>query len=294
MPQVSMASIGRHSGELVVVRSGRKRKWKLIGFVLAGISLLLVSIIIVMTTSRLLPSNSSIDLIATTAAISINTTTDITTTETNFIAKNKTLLEGQTSTPSRTTSFDFPSIIPTTTKSNGSVIYTPAAISDFNGYDNFVGLTLSNSMYYNVQHLTLVQGYIVSVSLRLFSSWEGDDPLYLFAISKYFLDHQIAHRYPVVPERNNTEWQTIEIPYGKFPLLINDHLAIGMQSYSETNQIYSIRSAISIHGKNITNTTMKVHPQAITGFYGAAFTFILVQDRKRIFNKTFFHVLLSI
>ncbi|CAF2710297.1 unnamed protein product [Rotaria sp. Silwood2] len=94
----------------------------------------------------------------------------------------------------------------------------------------------------------------------------------------------ISHRYPVVPERNNTEWQTIEIPFGKFPLFINDHLALGMQHFSETNQIYSVRSAISIHGKNITNTTTKVCPQATADFYGAAFTYTLVEDRKRIFN----------
>ncbi|CAF4620767.1 unnamed protein product [Rotaria sp. Silwood2] len=182
----------------------------------------------------------------------------------------------------------------TTTTSNGSVIFTPAPISEFDGYGDSVGLSLSNSLYYNIQHLTPVQGYVVSVSLRLFTSWKGDDPLYLFAISSYLLNHQIEHRYPVVPERNNTEWQTIEIPFGKFPLFINNHLAIGMQNFSETNQIYSVRSALSIHGQNITHTTINVFPKATTGFHGVAFTYTLAEDCKRISNKTSFHATLSI
>ncbi|CAF4933967.1 unnamed protein product, partial [Rotaria sp. Silwood2] len=111
--------------------------------------------------------------------------------------KHRTIFAGQTSTTSQTTSFDLQSIMSTTTTSNGSVIFTPAPISEFDGYGDSVGLSLSNSLYYNIQHLTPVQGYVVSVSLRLFTSWKGDDPLYLFAISSYLLNHQIEHRYPL-------------------------------------------------------------------------------------------------
>ncbi|CAF1200488.1 unnamed protein product [Rotaria sp. Silwood1] len=275
MARLSMVSIGQHTGELVVVRIGNKRKWKVIGFVLAGIAFLLVTIIIAMVTTRLLSSKSSDKLITNTAANNISTTVNITTTEINFIDKNTTLLEDQTTT----TSFNFGILIPTTTKPNGNVTYTPVLISEFFGYDESAGLSLSNSIYYNVPHITYVQGYVVSVSLRLFTSWEGDDPLYIFAISKYLVTHQLAYRYPIVPERNNTEWQTIEIPFGEFRLFLHDHLAIGMQSFSETNQIYSVRSVFSIHGKNVTNTTTHVFPQAATGFYGAAFTFTVVEDR---------------
>ncbi|CAF3768217.1 unnamed protein product [Rotaria sordida] len=263
MRHVSMISIGRYSGELVVVRTGTKRKWTVIGLVLVGIFLVIISINIVLVANRFLLPKLNGKSITSTTAININSTT-----------------EGKTSTSSQEDSFHFELTTPTTTKSNDLVIFTPALISDFHEYDESIGLSLSHSLYYNILHLTLVQGFVVNVSLRLFTSWEGDDPLYLFSISKYHIDHRIAYRYPVVPERNNTEWQIIEIPFGVFPLFVYDHLAIGMQDTSKTNQIYSIRSTIAIHGKNIMNNTMDVYPQSMPDTYGAAFTYTLVEDRQ--------------
>jgi len=147
------------------------------------------------------------------------------------------------------------------------------------------GLSLSHSLYYNVYHISEVKGYVISVALRLFTSWEGDNPLYLFAISTYS-GYNITHRYPLNPKRNNTEWQIIEIPPRKFPIFVDYHLAIGMQDHSDTNQIYAVKSKVSIHGENITNSTEKF--KAVGSFYSVAFIYTVFRNGKRIFYDDIF------
>jgi hypothetical protein len=138
--------------------------------------------------------------------------------------------------------------------------------------------------------LASFNGYVINVSLRLFTNWEGDNPLYIYSISRFPLDPKISHRYPLIPQRNNTEWQTIEIPSGKFPLSSYSHLAIGMQDNSDTNQIYAVKAPLPMYGGNITSDTNIVYSQLLNDYYGAAFTFTLFKNGKKMFYQAFLYV----
>jgi len=129
--------------------------------------------------------------------------------------------------------------------------------------------------------LTSFEGYVINVRLRLFTNWEGDHPLYIYAISRFPLHPNITHRYPLIPQRNNTEWQTIEIPSRKFPLSSYTHLAIGMQDNTDTNQIYAVKAPLPMYGGNMTNDTNIVHSQLLEDYYGAAFTFSVFKNGKK-------------
>jgi len=133
--------------------------------------------------------------------------------------------------------------------------------------------------------LSFSKGYVISVSLRLFTNWDGDNPLYIYAISRFPSDPTITHRYPLIPQRNNTEWQTIEIPSRQFPLSSMNNLAIGMQDNSVTNQIYAVKAVLPMYGGNITSDTNIVHSQVLEDYYGAAFTFTLLKNGKKMFYQ---------
>ncbi len=145
-----------------------------------------------------------------------------------------------------------------------------------------IGRSLDNSLYCNLVQLSNGNGYVSSVSLRLFSEWQGDASLYLFIISSDTV-YEISYRYAINPQRNTTEWQTIQIPSHTLPVRIGHLLAIGMQENSgHTNQIYAVKldfgySAIDIN-ENTTILTVKLD-QGI----GVAIGFTLMYYGKRIF-----------
>ncbi len=133
--------------------------------------------------------------------------------------------------------------------------------------------------------MTLSKGYVISVSLRLFTNWEGDNPLYIYALSLSSHHPTITHRYPLIPQRNNTEWQTIEIPSREVPLSSLGNLAIGMQDNSGTNQIYAVKSVLPMYAGNITSETNIVDSQSSNDSYGAAFNFTILKNGKKMFYQ---------
>ncbi|CAF3767994.1 unnamed protein product [Rotaria socialis] len=269
MAQISIMAIRQNVTELIAVRNGNRRIWKIVGCMSADLSLVVIAIIIMASRGfRFSKSNNTSTSYTTVRNISnrepslkiqwilifLCYTLDLIVTSTALIDEDKTSPEDKTSsedeistTPTED-SFSLEFISPTTTSRKDPVIFTPDRVSDFFG-------------------------------------WEGDDPLYLFAISAYFLQHKIIHRYPVMPETNNTEWQTIEISFRSFPVFKYNLLAIGMQTSSRTNQIYGVRSAVSIHGKDITDSTTQFFPTNTENFYGIVFTYTAIEDGNRIFYK---------
>lgn len=173
-------------------------------------------------------------------------------------------------------------------------LVSPNNISEFSWYSNDYGLSLSHSLYINFKQTNWYTGFVIKLYLRLYSSWEGEKPLYLFAVAVNYLDYLITHRYPVTPESNNTEWQTINIPHGKFPLLRGYFLAIGMQDSSGTNKLYGVRSDLSINGKNITKDEVRFEPVLTAGHFGAAFTYSVVYDGNRKICKSIVDIIFSV
>lgn len=100
-------------------------------------------------------------------------------------------------------------------------------------------------------------------------------------MTSQFLLHQIYDRYPLQPQSDTTDWQTIDIPLGEFRIGDYNSLAIGMQDNAGKNQIYAVRSTVSIHGRNVTSESKSVFPQTTGGFYGVAFTYTVVRDGKQ-------------
>ncbi|CAF1619313.1 unnamed protein product [Rotaria magnacalcarata] len=211
---------------------------------------------------------------------------NLTVTTTGLIDEDNNSSKDEISTTSNGDPFNLEFISSTTTSQKNPVIFTPSRVSDFFGYESSSGIPLNHSLYYNFDQMSAVDGYLLNITLRLFASWEGDDPLYIFAVSAYFLQHEIIHRYPVMPETNNTEWQTIEISFRSFPVFKNTLLAIGMQTSSPTNRIYAVRSTMSIRGKDITDSKTQFIPRRTESFYGIAFTYTAIEDGKRISYKT--------
>ncbi|UJR32767.1 hypothetical protein I4U23_020227 [Adineta vaga] len=190
-----LTSIEQQSNDMVIVRIGNVRRWKLISLVLGILCLILTSVIVFMISRRLSLCQSST-----------------------------------------------PSVIAVTAN-------RPTNISHFGNYQSF-GLSLSHSMYTNIAY-------------------------------PCFPSHYILQRYPFMPKRNTTDWQTINTPSGKFPVAQNHQLAIGMHDHSDTNEIHAVRSTISLHGRNITNKTKTVLAQNTEGFFGVAFIYTVVENGKK-------------
>jgi hypothetical protein len=153
----------------------------------------------------------------------------------------------------------------------------------FNGSETPVGLLLNHSLYFNLVSLNRVQGYVINVTLRLFTNWEGDKPLYIFALKRMSRDYvEIMHRYPVIPERNNTQRQTIAIPFGEFPIDTGHFVGVGMQDRSDTNQICAANSVVSFCEINITNNTRYITLKFNKFFQGVAFIYSTVRNGKTI------------
>jgi hypothetical protein len=162
------------------------------------------------------------------------------------------------------------------------VLDSPYPITEFYGYQSF-GFSLSHSIYFNVYRIGEIQGYVTSVTLRLFTDWKGDNPLYIFAINQLSTRHcEITHRYPIIPKRNNIECQTIQIHLQIFPIFNNNFIAIGMQDESNTNQIYAVKAPISIGGENITNDTRYFYIKGNEGLYGIAFMYTVFPNGKKV------------
>jgi hypothetical protein len=134
------------------------------------------------------------------------------------------------------------------------------------------------------------QGYISSVSFRLFTRWEGNEPLYLFTVSNNFLSEEILRRYPIMPERDTTTWQTINTLSYKIPIFIGNYLGFGMQDSGNTNKIYAIKNKglAGVLAGNIHNYTTHISLNFTEYFGGVAFSYIVFQNGKKIFDKDLF------
>lgn len=138
---------------------------------------------------------------------------------------------------------------------------------------------MNHTLYSNALHGISANGYITSITFRLYTNWEGDDPLYLYALKHIDVGlDQITHRYPIFPQRNTTQWQTIHIPCGQFPIYQAYHVAIGMQDDSSGNQIFGLRLPLGIRGRNITNDTQQVLITSVFSFQSTAFIYTILED----------------
>jgi hypothetical protein len=132
--------------------------------------------------------------------------------------------------------------------------------------------------------LCRVNGYVSSVSLRLFRNWKDNALLYVFILSSTTIEYNIKNRYAISPQRNTTEWQTIKIPSHALPILMSDLLAIGMQESSNTSEIYTMKNDFFLSGNaiNINKYTMSFIPQ--TNFaVSIAYSYTVVHNGKKIF-----------
>jgi hypothetical protein len=162
-----------------------------------------------------------------------------------------------------------------------SILDSNSSLSMFNISETPVGFSLSHSLYFNVVSLSEFQGYVTNISLRLFTNWEGDNPLYIFALKQISLSSaEIIHRYPVIPQTNNTQWQTIDIPFGEFPISTGYLIGAGMQDRSDTNQIFAVNSVISFYDVDITNNTRDINLK-VKFFQGIAFVYTAVKNGKK-------------
>jgi hypothetical protein len=141
------------------------------------------------------------------------------------------------------------------------------------------GLLLDNTLYYNLLQFCVVNGYVSSVSLRLFHEWKGNASLYLFVISSNTMVYEIKDRYAINPQRNTTEWQTINIPSRVLPISLGDLFAIGMQdNCSSRNQMYAIQSLYGIRGIEINKDTIVFSPES-DHRTGVAFGYTVIYNK---------------
>lgn len=142
-----------------------------------------------------------------------------------------------------------------------------------------LGLSLSQTLYYNLVVPNNIQGYLTNVTLRLFTNWEGEHPLYIYAMIPFSHNFiEILYRYPLIPQRNNTQWQTISVPPGEFPMNIGIYIGVGMQDRSDTNFIYAAIAARAIYEVNITNTTDRITLKQTKITCGAAFLYQVARN----------------
>ncbi|CAF4624114.1 unnamed protein product [Rotaria socialis] len=236
-------AIRQNVTELIAVRNGNRRIWKIVGCMSADLSLVVIAIIIMASRGfRFSKSNNTSTSYTTVRNISnrepslkiqwilifLCYTLDLIVTSTALIDEDKTSPEDKTSsedeistTPTED-SFSLEFISPTTTSRKDPVIFTPDRVSDFFGYKNSSGLPLSHSLYYNHDQMNHINGSLLNITYNL--------------------------------------------------------LAIGMQTSSRTNQIYGVRSAVSIHGKDITDSTTQFFPTNTENFYGIVFTYTAIED----------------
>ncbi|CAF4990352.1 unnamed protein product [Rotaria sp. Silwood1] len=148
-------------------------------------------------------------------------------------------------------------------------------------YETNNGRRLGNNLYLNLEQASLTDGYVSSVSFRLFTNWEGTASLYLFVLWRYLTLYEILHRYAIKPQRNTTQWQTLKIPSRTLPIDVGNALAVGMQDSSDTNQIYIVKSGFTVWGSHITENLTKPFVQGISDF-GIAVSYSVVQYSKSV------------
>lgn len=149
-------------------------------------------------------------------------------------------------------------------------------------YEN-LGLPLNNKLYCTYTLFSLANGFVIQVNLRLFSEWKGDVSLYLFVIANGISAFRIVHRYAVKPQRNTTEWQMIDVPFGALPISLGSLLALGMQDTGDgLNEVQAVKVPYSIRGENINEKTTNF-THTLNGLIAPAFTYIIVHFRKKIF-----------
>ncbi len=145
------------------------------------------------------------------------------------------------------------------------------------------GYPLENALYFNYPLVCHVDGSVVSVDLRLFSVWKGYAPLYLFVIEYSMVSFNILRRYAVNPQRNTTEWQTINIPSGALPIHMGCLFGIGMQDKSgSTNEIYAVKTTFSIAERGINESTT-IFTGTMQHDIGVALSYTVVYNGRRIF-----------
>jgi hypothetical protein len=167
---------------------------------------------------------------------------------------------------------------------NFSIQVTSYPFPSSTEYETSSGVSLSHSLYFNFDDRCRTQCYINSITLRLFTNWKDDGLLYLFIISEDLFDLKILRRYAIDPERNTTEWQTIEIPLYALPIVLGNFLAIGMQEYSDTNQIYIVKTIPGMSDTNINEDTTEIYPKFMSDTAGVALTYTVIENGMKIFS----------
>ena len=121
-------------------------------------------------------------------------------------------------------------------------------------YNSADGYALSNSIYANLAHFSGINGSVIYLNFRLFTPWQGKAPLYVFVIFiKTMESKSIIQRFPVEPQRNTTNWQTIPIALHALQIRPGAFLGIGMQHTCDTNKLYNVINTLgTFHAKNIT------------------------------------------
>ncbi|CAF0998877.1 unnamed protein product [Adineta ricciae] len=155
--------------------------------------------------------------------------------------------------------------------------YINFSLPDSVVYESTYGYPLGNAVYVNLGHFNGANGSVVYLNLRLFTPWQGKAPLYIFAILINKMDiKSIVQRYPVEPQRNTTDWQTIQIPLYALQIRTNTCLGIGMQNPSDRNKLYVINTLGTLFSKNITQhaTNLELKADMRTG---VAFSFTVAQ-----------------
>ena len=149
------------------------------------------------------------------------------------------------------------------------------------------GFPLNHSLYYDFSRLCPFNGSVTQIRFRLFNHWQGDHPLYIFIIQSFIIQSsaisysqaQIIHRYPIIPKKNNTQWQIFNIPKGLLPIKDRYNVGIGMQDHiSHTNKIYAIQNTAGILSNNITNATIRIDRTWIANLTSIAFIYTATKD----------------
>lgn len=142
-----------------------------------------------------------------------------------------------------------------------------------------IGLPLNNSLYCTYTLFSTVNGHVIKVGIRLFTEWKGNASLYLFVLSNVLNSFRITHRYASKPERNTTDWQMIDIPFGKLPVSLGSLLAVGMQGNEggDLNQIYTVNASYAMRAENINENTVNF-TYIMNGYFAPALTYTVLKS----------------
>ena len=91
------------------------------------------------------------------------------------------------------------------------------------------------------------------------------------------MDFSIQRRYAIKPQRNTTNWQIIDIPYGVLPVSLGSLVAVGMQGNSDDlNEIHIVNASYAMRAENINKNTVKF-THIMNGISAPALTYTVVK-----------------